>query len=333
MLKLKDFFYLQRNDRQALLVLLGIIIVCTTLVIIVGRTSPSPNDYHSSSRYGNQENRPTRISGKTTKQAESEQHPLYYKVDGIPHELFHFDPNTADSTQLLKLGLQAWQVRSIYRYRAKGGIFRDPSDFARLYGLTKKQYEVLEPYIEIGEDYRPASDYYGKTSYHSYPRNNHNHSQDIPNGDKRKTEKLPPEEKVYSYPHKLIPGQQISINSADTTELMKIPGIGSYYAKSIVRYREQLGGFVSLSQIKEIEGIPDSAIPFIHIDSHGVKKLNINQLTLNQLRRHPYINFYQAKEICDYRRLHGPIKNLQELKLLKDFPPAEIARLEPYIDF
>ncbi len=326
MLKLKDFFYLQRNDRQALLVLLGVIIVCTTLVMIVGRTSPSSNDSYLSSKY---DSNSTRNSSNPKEQASYKQHRLYYKVDGIPHELFHFDPNTADSAQLLKLGLQAWQVRSIYRYRAKGGIFREPSDFARLYGLTKKQYEVLAPYIRIGEDYRPASDFYGKSpSYRSYSRNNSGYNTDKPN-----TDKFPQEEKVFSYPQKLKPGQRISINSADTTELMKIPGIGSYYAKSIVRYRDLLGGFVSLPQLKEIEGFPESAISFIHIDSHEVKKLNINQLSINQLRRHPYINFYQAKEICDYRRLHGPLKNLQDLKLLKDFPPAEIERLEPYVDF
>ena len=81
----------------------------------------------------------------TTDKNISEKHPLYYKVEGTVHELFPFDPNTADSTQLLKLGLQSWQVRSIYKFRAKGGIFREKTDFARLYGLTKKQYEVLAP--------------------------------------------------------------------------------------------------------------------------------------------------------------------------------------------
>ena len=336
MLKPKDFFYLQRNDRQAILVLLGIIIVCITLVIVVGKTSPSteettpsPNNDYLSTTKGTERNKD---------EAPSEQHPLYYKVDGVPHELFPFDPNTADSTQLLKLGLQAWQVRSIYRYRAKGGIFREPSDFARLYGLTKKQYEVLAPYIIIGEDYRPASDYYGKSRSYGYD------SKDI-KGYKYEsayshkcivtiTNNAPAtDSKVFSYPHKLKPGQHVSANTADTTELMKIPGIGSYYAKSFIRYREQLGGFASLSQLKEIEGFPESAIPFIQIYPKEVKRLNINQLSLNQLRRHPYINFYQAKEICDYRRLKGPLKNLQELKLLKDFPPAEIERLEPYIEF
>lgn len=336
MLKPKDFFYLQRNDRQAILVLLGIIIVCITLVIVVGKTSPSteettpsPNNDYLSTTKGTERNKD---------EAPSEQHPLYYKVDGVPHELFPFDPNTADSTQLLKLGLQAWQVRSIYRYRAKGGIFREPSDFARLYGLTKKQYEVLAPYIIIGEDYRPASDYYGKSRTYGYDskdrkgyKNESAYSQKgkvtIPNNAPAT------DSKVFSYPHKLKPGQHVSANTADTTELMKIPGIGSYYAKSFIRYREQLGGFASLSQLKEIEGFPESAIPFIQIYPKEVKRLNINQLSLNQLRRHPYINFYQAKEICDYRRLEGPLKNLQELKLLKDFPPAEIERLEPYIEF
>ena len=68
-------------------------------------------------------------------------------------ERFAFDPNTADSTQLLRLGLKPWQVRSIYRYRAKGGVFSEPADFARVYGLTLKQYRELEPYIRIGRDY------------------------------------------------------------------------------------------------------------------------------------------------------------------------------------
>ena len=116
MLKLKDFFYLQRNDRQAILVLLGIIIICLTLIIIVGKVntkeSSLENDYSA-------DNNPKSMTGDNHQESStadkniSEKHPLYYKVEGTVHELFPFDPNTADSTQLLKLGLQSWQVRSI----------------------------------------------------------------------------------------------------------------------------------------------------------------------------------------------------------------------------
>ena len=309
MLKLKDFFYLQRNDRQAILVLCGVIIVCITLIITVGKVSPSADGDKSDTI--SSKDSPTDGNSRLRNDV-SEQKPLYYKMDGIPHALFPFDPNTADSTQLLKLGLQAWQVRSIYKYRAKGGIFRKPSDFARLYGLTKRQYEVLAPYIIIGEDYRPAADYYGE---------------------EKDKEKAPTEKTVYSYPQKLKPGQHVEANAADTTELMKIPGIGSYYAKAVLRYREQLGGFTSVAQLREIEDFPEPALSYLHVNPNEARKISINKLTLNQLRKHPYINFYQAKEICDYRRLHGPIKSLEELKLLKDFPPAEIERLSPYIDF
>lgn len=327
MLKLKDFFYLQRNDRQAILTLLGIIVTCLTLSFFIGNAySPTKEkEKNNSTQPSVQENIE---AGKITRGTKEK--PLYYKVDGIPHELFPFDPNTADSTQLLRLGLQPWQVRSIYRYRAKGGIFREPTDFARVYGLTKRQYEVLAPYIIIGEDYRPASDYYGKNGRnyshtsdksHSYPSNTATEARPSVNN------------QVYSYPQKLSTGQQISVNHADTTDLMKIPGIGNYYAKAIIRYREQLGGFASPAQLLEIEGLPESAITFIKTHPSETKKMNVNSMTLNQLRRHPYINFYQAKEICDYRRLKGPIKSLQDLKLLKDFPPAEIERLKPYIEF
>jgi DNA uptake protein ComE-like DNA-binding protein len=64
-----------------------------------------------------------------------------------------------------------------------------------------------------------------------------------------------------------------------------------------------------------------------------VQKLNVNKLTLNQLQRHPYISFYQAKAIIEYRRLRGPLHSLQDLKLHKDFPPEAIQRLEPYVEF
>lgn len=304
----KDFFYLQRNDRHALLVIISIFVLALTLIMIIG------NSHEANEAEVHRQN-DTAISKNVDKE-----HPLYYKVDEEIHELFPFDPNTADSTQLLRLGLRPWQVRSIYHYRAKGGIYRAPVDFARIFGLTKKQFEVLRPYIRIADDYKPASDFYHNETYSKRPHAPVQQEQ-------------PQEKPTYNYPHKLTQGQQLAVNSADTTELQQIPGIGKTYAKAIVRYREKLGGFTSSKQLLEIEGLPESTTQFVTVDTTHVRKMNINQLTLNQLRQHPYINFYQAKAICDYRRLRGPIKSLQDLKLLKDFPPAEIERLQPYVRF
>jgi DNA uptake protein ComE-like DNA-binding protein len=54
---------------------------------------------------------------------------------------------------------------------------------------------------------------------------------------------------------------------------------------------------------------------------------------INELKRHPYVNFYQARAIVDYSRLYGNLENLQQLRLDRDFTPEAIERLEPYVDF
>lgn len=232
-----------------------------------------------------------------------------YNVETVRRKLSAFDPNTADSTLLLSLGLQPWQVRSIYRYRAKGGIYRQPSDFARLYGLTVKQYKELLPYIHISDEYKPAAEVYGRTDAVRSGRD------------------------TLRYPVKLQPGQYVTLDDADTASLRKVPGIGRYYASRIVRYRNDLGGYVSVAQLSEIEGIPEAALSYFKVTGGAVRKLNLNRLTLNELKHHPYINFYQARRIIDYRRLKGPLHSIDDLRLLKDFSQRDIDRLRPYVEF
>ena len=106
-----------------------------------------------------------------------------------------------------------------------------------------------------------------------------------------------------------------------------------YFARKIVQYGQRLGGYVSVDQLDEIEGFPLDAKDYLVIQNPSPQKLLINQLSLNELKRHPYLNFYQAKAITDYRRLHGPIRSLEELRLSKDFPPEAIKRLLPYVAY
>lgn len=297
----REFFYFNKSDRMTLLFL---ITLCGSLLMLflfldngdeIGHSDITAGDSltaETDTLYGRKPNRKSYGYGK-------------YQV--VKAERFPFDPNTADSTQLLRLGLRPWQVRNIYKYRAAGGIYRKPSDFARLYGLTQKQYKELEPYIRISDDYRPSAEFVPSQTEHS-----------------RDTVK---------YPVKITPQQRIAVNTADTTMLKRIPGIGSVYARRIVSYRKKLGGFVDLAQLKEIDGFPEGALQYMCIPDGGVSKLNLNKLTLNQLKAHPYINFYQARTIVEYRRLKGPLKSLDDLKLHPDFPKEAISRLEPYVEF
>ena len=239
------------------------------------------------------------------------QRPSYSSGKQRPVERFAFDPNTADSTQLLRLGLQSWQVRNIYRYREAGGVFHKPQDFARLYGLTLKQYRQLEPYIRIAKEYNMmARDYI---------------SDEKP---------AAPQRDSLMRPQKLSPQERVAVNQADTTLLQRVPGIGPYYARRIVSYRQRLGGYYRTEQLLEIEGFPESSLGYFSIaDDAVVRKLNVNRLSLNELRQHPYMGYYRAKQIVDFRRTHGRISSLNELSLSKDFTPEVIERLEHYVEY
>lgn len=291
------FFYLQKSDRHVLTLLLCIIVAALAVI------------YFTDSR---QEEAPamTEVDApKSTKKKYQKKHHTYDQGQPRQPELFPFDPNTADSTQLLRLGLQPWQVVNIYKYRAAGGVYRKPRDFARLYGLTLKEYRRLEPYIRISEENMPADRYFYKYD--------------------------PIEERdTIRYPIKLQPEDRVVLNLADTTQLRKVPGIGSYFARKIVEYRERLGGYYRVQQLLEIEDFPETAVGFFIIpDETELRKININRLSLNELKKHPYLNFYQARQIVDFRRLHGRLDNLQQLRLSRDFPPEAIERLEPYVEY
>jgi len=291
---MREFFYLQKSDRKVVLALLAVIVIALGVIFLTGESSqPS-----ISSQSG--------ISSQASSTSPS-------SLPTRKVECFPFDPNTADSAQLRRLGLQAFQIRNIYKFRAAGGIYRKPLDFAKLYGLTVKEYRELEPYIRISSDYLPAATLVKGPV--TAQKDHHDTTF------------------VRRYPQKISETSHVVLNTADTTELMTIPGIGPYYARKIVEYGRRLGGYVSVDQLDEIEDFPSESKRFLVIEGATPQKMNVNKLTLNELKRHPYINFYQAKEITDYRRLHGPIKNLQDLKLLKDFPQAAIERLQPYVTY
>lgn len=301
---LKEFFYFNKSDRKVLLFLLILGIGAATLFLGIsefGQTNVEVIPQDS-----------THLQSKSNQSfARSNPNMGYYSVESSQQKLFSFDPNTADSTELLRLGLRPWQVKNIYRYRAAGGYYRKPSDFARLYGLTVQQYRALEPYIQIKGDYRQASELFKDV-------------QETPTNVRD----------TVRFPIKIDKDQRVALNTADTTTLKKVPGIGSYFARQIVNYRNKLGGYYRIQQLMEIEDFPEESLTYFTLTPSEIEKIqhiNINQLTLNQLKRHPYINYYMARAITDYRRLKGPIQRLDDLNILKDFTPSVIERLKPYI--
>ena len=233
----------------------------------------------------------------------------------ISDSLFAFDPNHTDSVKLLKLGLSNWQVANMMKYRRKGGKWRSVDDFQRLYGLSKTDFKKLKPYIRIAEKDKRGRFVPFEYYYNEYAAN--------------KSEK-PRYEKI----EKLKEGVTLDLEHADTTILKQIPGIGSYYASKIVKYRERLGGFISTNQLYDIEGLPSNVSKWFTLSSKpSVKKIRINHATFKELVRHPYINYEQTKDIVNHVRQYGPLHSFKELRLYKEFSEKDFQRLEPYIQF
>jgi len=134
----------------------------------------------------------------------------------------------------------------------------------------------------------------------------------------------------------LKPGETIELNSADTTDLKKIPKIGSGFAGRIVKYRESLGGYFYIDQLKEVWGMDDYLYadirPYITLEP-GIKKLKINSASFEQLNKHPYISYKQAQVIIDLRERKGNLNSLSRLSLLDEFTQKDIERLRLYLSF
>ena len=132
---------------------------------------------------------------------------------------------------------------------------------------------------------------------------------------------------------KYKPGTFVDLNTADTTELMKIPDIGHVRAQRIVEYRHALGGYHSIQQVHEAYDLPEHLGDWVHISTQTIKKLYVNKLSLSQLRKHPYLTFYQAKAIVELRKREGNIRSARQLLFLDEFTEDDIARLTPYLSF
>ena len=142
----KDFFYYSRSERRVILLLLGLLIILGISWLVCWRL------YRP--EYVSQEDSAEIDSFlASVKQRETAYAKRNYTAPGVRKGqevvLFDFNPNTADSVQLKKLGLPSFVVRNILRYREKGGVFRTPEAFARIYGLTEEQYLLLKPYVQI----------------------------------------------------------------------------------------------------------------------------------------------------------------------------------------
>jgi DNA uptake protein ComE-like DNA-binding protein len=148
---------------------------------------------------------------------------------------------------------------------------------------------------------------------------------------------VPVRQNQFPATEKFPEGTVIELNASDTLQLMKIPGIGSGFARRIAGYRTLLGGFYRLEQLQEVYGMYEELyqriIPYLQMDVNEITPIPVNTASLDRLRTHPYINFYQARAIIEIRQKKGKLENIQELYLLEEFTTEDFERIKHYLAF
>ena len=205
-------------------------------------------------------------------------------------------------------------VSNILAYRRKGGIFKTKDKFASVYGMKDEYFQELKDYITIDSVF----------------------ISDVLNSRKKRKEDFKDTTiRQNLYTEKFNKVVRLEINTIDSLTLMKIPGVGSVGARAIINYRDKLGGYYSVCQVKELTFIADSTLinieKYLYADTTLIQKIKINSASIPLLKRHPYINFYQAKCISDFRK-RKYIDSIHELRFSEEFTNVDFKRISHYID-
>ena len=208
-----------------------------------------------------------------------------------------FDPNTATLEELTLLGIPEKISKRIVQYRTKGGSFRIKSDLAKMYGMDSSLYKKLHSFILLPEALA---------------------------------------KKEFAKRDKPV-SVQLDLNVADTSAFKSIRGIGSVLAKRIVKYRDGLGGFVKISQLREVFGLDSMVLKelnqFYIAEDFNPKLIQINHVTEKELEAHPYISAREAKSIFTYRTQHGNFVSLADLLKIKTLSESTVNKLTSYLSF
>ena len=214
---------------------------------------------------------------------------------------FTFDPNTLSVEGWKKLGYSQKQAQAVDKYRQRGGVFRKADDVKKLFFIDDEDFQILEPYIVI---------------------------EHIP-------EREPRREYSSERPSQPAVTKKIELNTADTSDLKELRGIGSGYAKRIVKYRQQLGGFYKPEQLLEVHGFTqelyEKVASNVIIDGDELRKINLNTATIDQLKRHPYLDYYQAKAIVNYREKYGKFTTVNDLLKTNLIYQETFDKIKPYL--
>ncbi|KAA9338505.1 helix-hairpin-helix domain-containing protein [Hymenobacter busanensis] len=245
----------------------------------------------------------------------------YEAVAQVP--LAPFDPNALDETGWQARGLPRYLATRLVKYGSAIGGFKAKEQIHKAYGLTEEQYARLAPYIQLPEALPPRA---AREFASRYPKSRFGPD----------SARFPPSKFTRKPKHLAA----FDLNTADTTQLMQIRGVGRRLSARVVEYRGRLGGFLSVNQTAEIYSLRDApdlvdSLRKYTFVAAGFQPapINVNKGSFEDLYPHPYVGKRLARVLVAYRAQHGPFKQAADLQQIRTLSEEDYQKLLPYLRF
>jgi competence protein ComEA len=306
--ELRELFSFTASERNGIIVLLVLIMMLSVFISLQGKFVSLPKeDFTAFDAFlASVEEKISEDSAAYAEQQEKKnnfpspseeagQHSVFHTK-----ELFNFNPNGLPVDDWVRLGLSPAQARSVKNFEAKGGSFKTKEDVKKLFVISEERYRELEPFIVLPES-----------------KSNEQLASSKP------ATKNPP-----------IPSI-VELNTADSSLLLTVKGIGPAFAHRIIVYRDLLGGFHSKDQLMEVFGMDAEKYAGIkeHVkaDSSYIRKININTVEASTLKKFPYLKPNVAAALVNYRKSHGNYRSVAGIRSCALVTEELYKKIAPYL--
>lgn len=229
------------------------------------------------------------------------------KRDYVP-KIYPFNPNFITDYKGYKLGMSVAEIDRLLAFRKGNKYVNSPKEFQNVTKISDSLLNVISPYFKFPDWVNNKK---GFKDYKKYPNT------------------------AFAKKEKIV---IIDINQASQEDLIKIYGIGEAISLRILKFKESLGGFVSMEQMKDVWGLSDEVIE--NLNSHfkvlalpNLKKIDINNASIKELSQFPYFKYPLSKNIVTYRSMNGDIKNIDDLTKIKGLSIDKANIIALYLDF
>jgi DNA uptake protein ComE-like DNA-binding protein len=286
--------YISKRNRQALI----LVIVLSIIIVYIPRILLALDDPEGTIQISDAEIAETK--NKIATYRNSKKYYSYNKRDKksrfqLPPS--RFDPNNYTLREWMELGLSEKQAAVVLKFTSRG--LKSNEDLQRVFVISDELFELIKD----------------STFYPSIEK-----TENLEKGGFTKKEK---------------PQIIVELNSASQEDLVKIPGIGESFAKWIINYRSRLGGFSKPGQLLEVWKIDVEKYaqiePFVTVNVNQITKLKLNTITVEELKKHPYLNWNIANSIIKIRERKKGFNSIEEIKESVLIDEECFEKLKPYL--